>query len=199
MIGAIVLAAGESRRMGRQKVLLPYGDSTILGVILDAIAESTIAETAVVTGHQPERVREAVSSHPVRVAHNPDYAEGMLSSVRVGLRGLGENLSGILLFLGDQPRVDATLIDAIIKNFSPGQGNIIVPTFQGRRGHPLLLDASYADSVLHDFDDVGLRGLLQRHPEKVQELAWNDEGVLIDLDTPEEYAAATGDDDSPDE
>ena len=192
MISAIVLAAGESRRMGQQKVLLPFGSSTILGEILDAIEGSCVAECIVVTGHNPEPVEEFLAHRNAFPVHNPGYVEGgMLSSIRTGLRGVSEDATGVMLFLGDQPQVSTQLIEAVAGHFAPDTGEIIVPTFQGRRGHPLLFDAAYRDLVLREFDDVGLRGLLRQHPDKVRELPWEDEGVLIDLDTPEDYAAAT--------
>jgi len=190
VISAIVLAAGESRRMGRQKVLLPFGDSTVLEEIVTAIEVSKIGSGVVVTGHQPERVAQLLAGRSLSAVHNPAYSEGMLSSIRAGLRGLPNQAQGVMLFLGDQPQVDVPLIDHLCETFQSGSGQLCVPTFGGRRGHPLLFDRSYEDEILNDFDEVGLRGLLQRYEARVCPVPWDNEGVLVDLDTPEDYARA---------
>lgn len=190
MISAIVLAAGESRRMGRQKVLLPFGDSTVLEEIVTAIEESQIGSGVVVTGHQPERVAQLLAGRNLSAVHNPAYSEGMLGSIRAGLRALPDDTRGVMLFLGDQPQVSVTLIDHLCSTYQPGSGQLCVPTYNGRRGHPLLFDRSYEDEILNDFDEVGLRGLLRRHEAKVCPIPWDNEAVLTDLDTPEDYVRA---------
>lgn len=190
MISAIVLAAGESRRMGRQKVLLPFGDSTVLEEIVTAIEQSAVGSGVVVTGHQPEGVAELLAGRSLRAVHNAAYSGGMLSSIRAGLRALPDEARGVMLFLGDQPQVDVTLIDHLCDTFRPGSGQLCVPTFNGRRGHPLLFDRGYENEIFNDFDEVGLRGLLQRYEAKVCPVPWQNEGVLVDLDTPEDYARA---------
>ena len=190
MITALVLAAGESRRMGRQKVLLPFGDSTVLEEIMSAIEKSAVGSGIVVTGHNPEAVARLLVGRSLNTVHNAAYAQGMLSSIRAGLQALPDDTRGVMLFLGDQPQVSVPLIDHLCGTFQPGSGQLCVPTFDGRRGHPLLFDRSYEDEILNDFDEVGLRGLLQRHEAKVCPVPWDNETVLVDLDTPEDYAQA---------
>ncbi len=190
MISAIVLAAGESRRMGRQKVLLPFGDSTVLEEIVTAIEQSKVGRGVVVTGHQPEAVASLLVGRRLDAIHNTAYAQGMLGSIRAGMRALPDDTRGVMLFLGDQPQVSVPLIDHLCGTFQPGCGQLCVPTYNGRRGHPLLFDRSYEDEILNDFDEVGLRGLLQRHEAKVCPIPWDDETVLTDLDTPEDYVRA---------
>ena len=191
MISAIVLAAGESRRMGQQKVLLPFGPSTILEEILRAIEGSHVAETIVVTGHNPTPIEELLAGRAVTMVHNDHYLDGgMLSSIRRGLQAVDPATTGVMLFLGDQPQVSTPLINHLIDAFTANEGQILVPSYEGRRGHPFLFDVGYRQTILEEFDDTGLRGLLQRHPDRVQELPWDDAHILNDLDTPEDYARA---------
>ncbi len=190
MISAIVLAAGESRRMGKPKLLLPFGNTTIIGRIIDTLIEARVDEILVVAGHVVDALAHALQSKPVRVVVNPAYREGMLSSVRAGLREVHPETDAMLLVLGDQPSIQVSWIEALVHSHHQRGGGIHVPIFQGRRGHPLLIDASFRDDILNGFDDVGLRGLLYAHPAAVHEVPLPDPGVLDDIDTPDDYARA---------
>jgi molybdenum cofactor cytidylyltransferase len=191
MIAAVVPAAGLSRRMGTQKLLLPFGNTTIIGHVVDELLRSRVGEVYVVVGHQAERVEAALSGYPlgggVSIVVNPDYAQGMLSSVRCGLRALPPQCEAILLALGDQPAITAELVDAIVEAFCTGRHRIVVPVHAGRRGHPLLFSADYHPEILTKYDNQGLRGLLGAHSTDVFELLVSTAAVLSDIDYPEDY------------
>ncbi len=188
MIAAIIPAAGQSRRMGVQKVLLPFGTTTVIGHIVDQLRYGGIAEIYVVVGHHAERIAWALSKRPVHFVPNPEYQQTeMLSSIRCGLRALPEDCTAILLALGDQPAITAAIIRCIIEGFSNGDRGIVVPVYRGRRGHPLLFARRYCHEVLTSYDDVGLRGLIAAHSEDALELSVPNSDVLSDIDHPEDY------------
>jgi len=190
MIHSVVLAAGLSSRMGSQKVVLPYGGSTVVGHIADELLAGAVDSVLVVVGHEAERVREALGDRRVTVVENPDYRAGMLSSVRCGLRALPDGCEAVLLALGDQPAVTSELVDEMIRSHAATGKGIVVPVCGGKRGHPLLFAIRYRDEVLWRFDDVGLRGLLRAHPGDVFELTTPNSAILSDLDRPEDYDRA---------
>jgi molybdenum cofactor cytidylyltransferase len=187
MICAIVLAAGLSRRMGVQKVLLPFGGKSVIAHIVDQLLASKVDKVYVVTGHQAERIREELFGRPVSIVDNPDYESGMLSSVRCGLRALPKQCKGVLVALGDQPSIVSKLVDLMIQSFIASGRWILVPCYDGRRGHPILFSAHYRQEILTYYDDVGLRGLLHAHPEEIFELTVSTAAVLSDMDVPEDY------------
>lgn len=200
MICAIVLAAGRSSRMGVQKLLLPFGPpprrasgdagaggKTVILRIVDQLLASTVDKVFVVTGHEPERITKELSGKSVSIVHNTDYDSGMLSSVRCGLRALPERCRVVLVAIGDQPSISTELVDLMIRSFSATEKKILVPCYEGKRGHPLLFSALYHDEILTRYDDVGLRGLLHAHPDEVFELTVSTSSVLSDMDYPDDY------------
>ena len=187
MICAVVLAAGESRRMGAQKLLLPFGSTTVIGHIVDQLLDSAIDQIIVVVGHEPDRITEELSDRPVEIVTNPDYKTGMLSSVRCGLRVVPQQAEAVVVALGDQPAITSALVDEMVEEFRTTDKSILVPVHAGRRGHPLLFARHYRDEILNSFDDVGLRGLLHAHPDDVFELNASTPAVLSDMDHPEDY------------
>jgi len=187
MICAVVLAAGLSRRMGAQKMLLPFAGKTVVAHIVDQIIASTVDEVHVVVGHEGRRVRRELSDRPVSVVTNPDYKSGMLSSVRCGLSALGRQCRAVLVVLGDQPSITSKLIGQMVQSFAATEKQILLPFYDGRRGHPVLFSADYRDEILTQYDDVGLRGLLHAHPDEVFELSVSSSAVLSDMDCPEDY------------
>ncbi len=187
MICAVVLAAGLSRRMGVQKLLLPFAGKTVIAHIVDQILAGDIDELYVVVGHEGERVRRELSDRRVTIVSNPDYKSGMLSSVRCGLAALAPECRAVLVALGDQPSLTSELISQMARSFEQTERNILVPTYDGRRGHPVLFSHGYRDEILTHYDDVGLRGLLHAHPNDVFELAVSTSAVLSDMDYPQDY------------
>lgn len=186
MIGAVVLAAGQSRRMGTQKLLLPYRGTTVIDHVLAQVSHSPVDCVVVVVGQDP-LVTEVVRGHAVQVVANPDPHGDMLSSARCGVLALPPECEAVVFALGDQPLLDpATVACMVDAHRSTGCG-IIVPTYAGRRGHPLLVSLRYREEMLTRYENEGLRGLLQAHPLDVQALPADSDSVLSDLDTPEDY------------
>lgn len=186
MICAVVLAAGASRRMGSQKLLLPWAGKTVIEHIVDQLLLSRIDQVVIVTGHDHERLTQTLRDYPVELVYNSGYTAGMLSSVRCGIRVLPAACTGVLVALGDQPWLRTQTVDVLIDHFL-AHPKIVLPVHQNRRGHPLLFARQYSERVLHHYDDVGLRGLLNEYARDVQEVPIDAEGVLLDLDVPEDY------------
>jgi molybdenum cofactor cytidylyltransferase len=183
-IWAIVLAAGESRRMGEPKLLLSYRGRTVIEAVLENAAASRAGRTVVVLGGQADRVRAKIARFPAVQTINPDYKDGMLSSVQCGFRALPEEARAALVLLGDQPWVTAPTVDRVIQAFLGGTKGLICPVFQGKGGHPLLVDLRYREEIFRLDQAEGLRGLLRRHPEDVLRLEVGTPAVIEDLDSP---------------
>src|SRR5436190_13855351 len=186
-IAALVLAAGRSTRMGGPNKLL----AEILGKPLVRIAaEQALASRAkpviVVTGHQRERVEAALAGLAVQFVHNPDFASGLGSSVRAGVAAVPADADGAIVCLGDMPQVDAVLIDRLIAAFDPEKGALVVmPTFEGRRGNPVLWSRRFFPELTAIEGDVGARHLIGRYSEAVVEVPLAGKAALVDVDTPE--------------
>ena len=192
MICAVVLAAGLSRRMGVQKLLLPFGGKTVILHIVDQLLASNVDKVHVVVGHKAESISAELSCRSIYIVNNPNYKSGMLSSVRCGLQNLPENCRAVLVVLGDQPSITTELIDQMLNTFGTTEKSILVPLYQGKRGHPFLFSTQYRDEILTQYDDVGLRGVLYCHPDDIHELAVSDYSVLCDMDYPEDYRRELG-------
>jgi len=193
VISAIVLAAGMSRRMGRPKLLLPLGDELAIQRVVRTVTGSTVDETIVVVGHRRAEMEDALKQFPARVVYNPDYAQGeMLSSIQTGLRAASAQATAALIVLGDQPGISTAVIDRIVTALRAHGDQICLPTYGGRRGHPIGLPRRFWSEVLALGWDASLRDVIRRHREDIMEVAVPDEAVLIDMDTPEDYERALG-------
>jgi molybdenum cofactor cytidylyltransferase len=190
-ISAIVLAAGESRRMGESKLLLPWGRTTVLGQVVETIASAGIADILVVTGGYHTQIDELVhllaKSYPVRVSHNPDYLSGgMLGSIQTGLVSLGPKTTAALVVLGDQPQIQEKTIQAICSVFSRSGATLVFPSFKNRRGHPWLASRICWNDILALPRSTNPREFLNTYSGRIEYIA-ADETILEDLDTPEDY------------
>ncbi len=190
MTCALVLAAGLSRRMGTQKLLLPFGGAPLIAHVVDRVLQSPVDEVHVVVGRDAAALTAALAGRPVSFVTNPRVPSEMLDSLRCGLGALPERCQAVLLALGDQPGVTAALIGEMMAAFRDSGRGIVVPTHGGRRGHPLLFSSRYREEILTRFDDTGLRGLLWAHPEEVRELPCASPLVLADVDFPADYLRA---------
>ncbi len=189
-VGAIVLAAGASTRMGQQKLLLPFAGTTVIAHIVRELHAAQVAAVHVVVGYEPDRIRAALSGTRVNIVENPDYTRGMLSSVRTGLASAAASWTAALIALGDQPLIRAPHVAALLAAHAANPERILVPGHEGRRGHPLLLPQRYWAEAAVQHSDTGLRGLLHAHAEDLQVVELGTDEVLSDMDTPEDYTRA---------
>ncbi len=190
MISAIVLAAGTSSRMRSPKPLLMVGGRTLLEHVLETVRDANVDEIVVVLGHEANRVRSHVSFDGARSVVNPAYAEGMSSSIRAGVQAADARSDGFLIVLGDQPFVDPATIDTLMARRNASSAKILIPTYKGRRGNPVLLDRSLSEEVQSITGDQGCRAIFGRHTQGILEVPVDDPGILVDLDTPEQIARA---------
>lgn len=190
MICAIVPAAGQSRRMQTQKLLLPFGGRTVIRCAVAALLDGGVEEVVVVTGPEGGAIRAALEGLPARFAVNPVADSDMLASIRCGLRALPADAQTIVLLPGDHPAVTAPTIRAMLAAYAAGKRPILVPVHADRRGHPLVFSAQFRAELLTGYEATGVRGLLARHAAAVTEWPAPDDSVLVDLDTREDYEQA---------
>lgn len=186
----IVLAAGSSTRMGTQKLLLPYRGDTIIGTVVKQVISSKVDRVMVVLGADHQKIRTALKGKPVEFCHNREHARGMLSSVMCGFRSLPEDANAALVFLGDQPEISPQVTDAVIEAYNGDIKGIVIPVHQHRRGHPLLVDLKYRNEIDRLDLEKGLRSLMHLFPEDVLEVDVEEPGILVDIDTREDYSRA---------
>lgn len=191
-LAAIMLAAGRSTRFGTSnKLLADYTGKPVIRHVAEALLKAGLP-VIVVTGHQADGVQAALSGLDVHFVHNPDYASGMSGSLRAGIDALEEGADGALIALGDMPAISPRLIHVLIENFAPAEGRLIVaPRFEGRRGHPILWARRFFPELRAIEGDTGARHLLGVHGEHVHDVAWSDDSVLQDVDTPQALAELT--------
>jgi molybdenum cofactor cytidylyltransferase len=186
-VAAVVLAAGRSTRMGGpNKLLADIARRPLVRIAAEEALASRAKPVIVVTGHQREQVETALAGLPVQFVHNPEYADGLATSVRAGIAAVPADADGAIVCLGDMPQVDAGLIDRLIAAFDPDQGALVVmPTFEGRRGNPVLWSRRFFPDLTAIEGDVGARHLIGRYSEAVVEVPLAGKAALVDVDTPE--------------
>jgi len=196
MISAVILAAGKSRRMGRPKMLLPWGDTVVLGHVISVFAAAGLEDILVVTGAVREKIEGIVSEYgkdfPVRTVYNEDYQEGeMLSSLKCGLRDLaGSGARAALIGLGDQPQVQEKTVRLVCESFRLTGSPLVIPSFQMRRGHPWLASRRFWMDLLELHPSQTPRDFLDAHRRDIQYVEVDAPSILADLDTPEDYRAS---------
>jgi molybdenum cofactor cytidylyltransferase len=192
MIAAIVLAAGTSSRYGQNKLLLPFGDESVLRASIRSILAPGVDEVLVVVGHEAERVTADVREMPVRIVHNPAYRDAdMISSIQAGLRALESTTAeAALIALGDMPLLPSEIVGTLIRMYMLGCGDIVAPRFGEQRGHPVLIARKFWAEALAIPARTPLRVLLAAHPQSVALLQVNTDRVLRDVDTPALYGEA---------
>ena len=187
MISAILLAAGESRRMGSFKQLLQFAGKTFVESCIDSLLASRVDEVVVVTGHRHRDVRNAIGSRPVRVVHNPDYEFGMSSSVKCGVEALPLDTQACLIALVDQPQMETGIINRVIEAYLEHLPLIVIPNYNGRNGHPIIIDLSLRKEILKMDARQGLRQVVHAHPDRLLLVTVDSDTILIDFDLPEDY------------
>ncbi len=186
----VVLAAGESRRMGKLKALLPFGDRTVIEQVIDNLLRADLDGVTVVLGHRASGIAAVVTSLPVQILYNADYREGMTSSVQVAFGQIEPVPEAYMLALVDQPHLGHEPAQRVLAAHrqTPHKG-LVIPTYQGKRGHPIVIGRQYRQEVLALGRDQGLNQVTRGHPEDTLEIPLADDVILQDMDYPEEYEA----------
>ena len=196
MISAIILAAGQSRRMGRAKLLLPWGNTTVLEHVIAVFADAGLEDILIITGGAHEQIQELIlkcsENYPVRSIYNEDYETGeMLSSIQCGLRDLTEKaFVAATIGLGDQPQVQVSSVRLVRDAFLQTGKPLVVPSYQMRRGHPWLVARPLWDKLLEMSVGQTPRDFLHAQDKNIHYVETESASILEDLDTPEEYRAA---------
>lgn len=187
MITALILAAGQSKRMGQPKMLLPWGETTVLEKVIATFKAAGVDDILVITGGDREGV-EALVGDSARTIFNPNYAAGeMLSSVQAGMAGVKPEAEAALIGLGDQPQVRESSVRAVVDEYRKSGASLVVPSYRMRRGHPWLVTRPYWDEILNMRPPVSLRDFLNRHAGEIHYVELDSSSVLQDLDTPDDY------------
>ncbi len=189
VISAVVLAAGLSARMGRPKLLLPYGEHTVVEQVISVLLSSPADEVLVVTGHEREAVESALSGWSVRTVFNSDYAAGeMLSSVQVGLEAVAAESRAALLAVGDMPAVEPGVVAQLLAAYRIARDTCVyIPSYRMRAGHPILVPRSYWPAILALPRGASLRSLWQAEGSRIHWVTVDTPSVLRDIDTPADY------------
>ena len=202
MIAAIVLNGGESSRMGSPKALLSFEGKPFIEHIVTVLRASKVGKIVVVLGFHAEEIKPRIRQLPVSIVVNRDYAKGQLSSMIAAIQSLeaeqaGEKVDGALIHLVDHPFLNRSLIDEMIDVFYDSKKLIVVPRYKGRRGHPVLFAQRLFPELLSAPLDQGAKVVVHSHRDETLEIDTEDEGVVIDIDTPEEYQKRLGVDPCP--
>lgn len=186
---ALVLAAGLSTRMGRSKPLLPFGDQTVIEHILAVLSRCDVDETFVVVGHEHQALRTRLHVHNGHLIFNPDYAVGeMLSSLQAGLKAAQTaGADAALVALGDQPSVEPDVVAQVISAYQQGLGGVIIPSYQMRRGHPIIIDRRFWPEILALGDGQTLRDFMRAANNVIYHVTVDTPSILRDMDTPDDY------------
>jgi len=191
-VAAVILAAGRSTRMGGpNKLLAELSGKPLVRIVAEQAIASKAKEVIVVTGHQAELVEQALKSLKVKFIRNPDFAQGLATSVKAGIAAVPEDADGAVICLGDMPMISSQLIDHLIDAFAPDRGNLIaVPVSGGRRGNPVLWSRRFFNELMTLDGDIGARHLIAKHNEAVAEVPVEGDGAFLDIDTPQGLEAA---------
>jgi molybdenum cofactor cytidylyltransferase len=189
MIAAVVLSAGESSRMGRPKALLPIGGQTFIERIVGVLQKSRVKKNFIVLGHNADELRRRIEHLPVEILINPAYKQGQLSSLQVAVRRFESepDCEAMLVHLVDHPYIDADLVDLMIVRFYETHKLIVVPRFSGRRGHPVIFSRRLFPELLAAPPSEGAKAVVNAHRGEMLEIDTADEGITLDIDTPELY------------
>jgi len=191
MIAGIILGAGEGRRIGKSKLNLPLGKKKVVEWVLQAAKQSFLDKIILVIRPKDRAILEIGKKWGVEIVMNPNFRKGMSSSIQEALQKIDfQDIEGISLILGDQPFITSSIINTLIKSFSPGKCEIVVPYYNERRGNPVIFDVCWKNELMAVTGDVGGRVLIKAHPEKVKKVKILDEAVILDIDNSEDYLKA---------
>jgi len=187
LVSAILLAAGESKRIARPKLLLPFGSGTILEQTVDNLLSSRVDEVIVVLGARAQEMKRLIAGRPVKVVVNPYYHRGMSTSLKAGLGLVDNKAHRVIVALADQPLIARETYNRLIEASLAGDKGIIVPTYQAKRGNPIIFSTKYKQELLELKGDVGGRQILKQHPDDILEVAVDSESINIDINTMDDY------------
>lgn len=187
-IAAVVLAAGQSRRMGTPKLVLPWGSRTVISQVVQTLLDGGISEIVVVTGGAGEAVEAVLKDAPVKLVPNPEFAHSeMVASLQIGIRSLAPTCKVALIALGDQPTIDKEVVQKLADAYKKTGASIIIPSYQMRRGHPWLVVRSLWPDILALSENQTMRDFLRLHEDRISYIQVSTHGIFLDLDTPEDY------------
>ena len=189
-IAAIILAAGKSTRMGAPKMLLPWGQSSVIETVVQHVLDMELTPVVIVTGANQAPIEEKLApfSGRVQVIHNGQYDRlEMFFSIKLGIRQVADYCDAAMLFLGDQPHISPQTVVDLIALFTNRNASIVIPSYNMRRGHPILLHQRYFYEILGMPDDASLKTFLANNEREIQYLLIDDDSILEDMDSPEEY------------
>ncbi len=186
-VDAVVLAAGESKRMGSPKQLLPFGDSSIIETVIQNVGKSAIAQTIVVLGSHFDEIFTRISKYPLTIARNRDYKKGMLSSLQQGLKKIHNQTGSVMILLGDQPMISTTMIDLLIDAFQHSGKGIAVAVHENKKGHPVLFNVNYVSEIEKMASEKSLHDFLNDHQDEILEVETGSPEIHRDIDTIEDY------------
>ena len=192
MINAIVLAAGESRRMGKPKPLLRFGEKTFLEQIISVLRLSDVDRITVVLGTEAGTIQRSIDLSGMDIVINKDYRKGQLSSLTAGLKNAPPQTDAILVCLVDNPFITATIVNQIVATFRETNSPIVVPVFNGKRGHPVLFSRSLFKELINAPAEEGARHVVYSNEDKVVEIRTSDGNIVVGIDTPEDYRSYFG-------
>jgi molybdenum cofactor cytidylyltransferase len=193
MIAGIILAAGEGIRIGKPKLNLSLGSKRVIEWVLEAALSSLLDKIILVIRPDDKEVLEIGKRWKAEIVFNPDFKKGMSTTIQKGLLQLdsqGKKVDGFCLILGDQPLINAKIINQLITSFTKGKKEIVVPYYQDKRGNPVLFDLDWKEELMNITGDVGGRVLIKAHPDKVKRINISDSSILFDIDREEDYLKA---------
>jgi molybdenum cofactor cytidylyltransferase len=190
MIVGIILSAGESKRMGTPKQLLPWGNTTVLQRVVDIAEASRLEIVRLILGCRADEIASRITvSSKTHILVNQDFRDGMSSSIKCGIKNTPPDAEAFMLLLGDQPLIDTHVIDTLIDAYRVGRHGITIPVYNGRRGHPVIFDSRYRVELL-SISDQGAREVVNRHTEDIFEARMDSPNILADIDTLQDYQEA---------
>ncbi|MFQ6041375.1 MAG: NTP transferase domain-containing protein [Candidatus Poribacteria bacterium] len=197
MISGIILAAGESRRVGKLKQLLPFRNSTIIETVIDNLLSAKLDEVIVILGHAADKIKAKIQHKPVKIVYNANYKRGMLTSVQCGILAINKtsdnaasnkSKDGFLIALVDQPFLTPNLIRDLIEEFYHTDNGIVSPTYNNRSGHPVIFDIKYASAILAlPEDSRGLREIIRKYQDDIHKVPVDTDSIIRDIDYWEDY------------
>jgi len=195
MISAVILAAGESRRMGTQnKLLLQIGSEVLIRKFVKSVCASAADAVLVVLGHEAEKIKAVLQDQTLRFVENTCYEKGMTTSIQSGVNAASMESVGLMICLADLPFAETSDFNRLIQAFTDFRRTesslIIVPVFQGQRGNPVLFSAEFRDKLLAH-NGEGCKGIVSKYPQSVREVSMENDNLLRDIDTPEDYKLFT--------